>query len=135
MLQGPNRIVASDVLCVQVHCPPDMHCVSTPALLTCQAGHSLNHELLCRRGGRGAVISGTFRLEAGQELRILCGGMSALSPQGSSGGGGATFVMRARADLPLVVAGGGGGTRCANHAYFASSAGRALAGPGEASTP
>lgn len=74
-------------------------------------------------------MSGTFRLEAGQELRVLCGGMSALSPQGSTGGGGATFVMRTSADLPLVVAGGGGGTRCADHIHFASSAGLARAGP------
>ena len=57
-------------------------------------------------------MTGTFRLEAGQQLRVLCGGMSTQSPQGSSGGGGATFVAVVGEDLPLVVAGGGGGTRC-----------------------
>ncbi len=69
--------------------------------------------LLRRCGGRGAVITGTFRLEAGQQLRVLCGGMSAQTPQGSSGGGGGTFVLVAGEELPLLAAGGGGGTRCA----------------------
>lgn len=68
-----------------------------------------------RCGGRGAIVTCTIRLEAGQQLRVLCGGMSVQSPQGSSGGGGGTVVAVVGEDLPLVVAGGGGGTRCAGN--------------------
>lgn len=60
---------------------------------------------------------------------MLCGSMSARFPQGSSGGGGATFVMRAGADLPLVVAGGGGGTRYVKHAHFVPVLGVQWRGP------
>lgn len=56
-------------------------------------------------------MSGLFRLERGQRLRVLCGSMSTMSPHGSSGGGGGSYVVAEDEDDPLVVAGGGGGTR------------------------
>ena len=63
------------------------------------------------KGGRGAIISATFSLKAGDILIILCGGMS--SANCSSGGGGGTFVARNEITLEnlLIAAGGGGGTR------------------------
>ena len=67
------------------------------------------------RGGRGAIISAVFTLQAGDILDILCGGKS--DRQGNhSGGGGGTFVSVNTRDLQglLVVAGGGGGTRGAD---------------------
>jgi hypothetical protein len=66
----------------------------------------------CRCGGRGAILSGSFQLEKGQRLRVLCGGMSDCGPQGNTGGGGGTYVIVEDEDEPLIVAGGGGGTRC-----------------------
>lgn len=69
--------------------------------------------LSCRCGGRGAILSGLFSLEKGQQLRVLCGGMSARGLHGNSGGGGGTYVIVEDEDEPLIVAGGGGGTRCA----------------------
>ena len=57
-------------------------------------------------------MSGLFRLERGQRLRVLCGSMSSMGPQGNSGGGGGSYVVAEDEDDPLVVAGGGGGTRC-----------------------
>ncbi len=66
----------------------------------------------CRNGGCGAIMSGLFRLERGQRLRVLCGSMSSMGPQGNSGGGGGSYVVAEDEDDPLVVAGGGGGTRC-----------------------
>ena len=56
-------------------------------------------------------MSGLFRLERGQRLRVLCGSMSSMGPQGNSGGGGGSYVVAEDEDDPLVVAGGGGGTR------------------------
>eukprot|EP00898_Chlorokybus_atmophyticus_P003444 jgi/Chlat1/40/ChrspC234757S00921 len=64
-----------------------------------------------RRGGRGAIISGCFRLKKGDRLEILSGGMSTKSKGGDSGGGGGTFVSINGKQNPLIVAGGGGGTR------------------------
>ncbi|EIE18689.1 hypothetical protein COCSUDRAFT_60000 [Coccomyxa subellipsoidea C-169] len=71
----------------------------------------------CRCGGRGAILSGLFSLEKGQQLRVLCGGMSARAPHGNSGGGGGTYVIVEDEDEPLIVAGGGGGTRGAEHDF------------------
>ena len=56
-------------------------------------------------------MSGLFRMERGQQLRVLCGSMSSMGPQGNSGGGGGSYVVAEDEDNPLVVAGGGGGTR------------------------
>jgi hypothetical protein len=64
------------------------------------------------RGGRGALVSGTLRLAAGDCLRIGVG-QAGLTDGQSGGGGGASFVVLAGATATLlVVAGGGGGTRC-----------------------
>ena len=72
------------------------------------------HRQCCgRAGGRGAIISGLFRLDKGWRMSVLCGGMSRMGPQGNSGGGGGTYVMVENEDEPLIVAGGGGGTRSA----------------------
>ncbi len=56
-------------------------------------------------------MSGLFSMERGQRLRVLCGSMSSMGPQGNSGGGGGSYVVAEEEDNPLVVAGGGGGTR------------------------
>ncbi len=54
--------------------------------------------------GQGAVITGTFAVTPGDELKILVG------QQGiRNGGGGGTFVTD-NANNPLVIAGGGGGS-------------------------
>jgi hypothetical protein len=60
-------------------------------------------------GGLGARMYGEFALTAGQELKILVGqeGSSGNAIHGSGGGG--TFVVLADGDVPLIVAGGGGG--------------------------
>ena len=64
------------------------------------------------RGGRGAIISATFSLKAGDVLITLCGGMSELQ-YCNTGGGGGTFVAvnEITKDNLLIAAGGGGGTR------------------------
>ena len=63
-------------------------------------------------GGRGAIISATFSLKAGDVLIILCGGMSELQ-YCNTGGGGGTFVAvnEITKENLLIAAGGGGGTR------------------------
>jgi hypothetical protein len=68
-----------------------------------------------KRGGRGAVVQGVFALAKGDSLGIVVGGQGKRR-ESDSGGGGATFVwLRPRAAprvvIPLLVAGGGGGTR------------------------
>ena len=63
-------------------------------------------------GGRGAIITATFYLKAGDVLIILCGGMSVLR-MFSTGGGGGTFIAvnEVNHESLLIAAGGGGGTR------------------------
>jgi T5SS/PEP-CTERM-associated repeat protein len=69
-------------------------------------------------GGLGAVIGGSFLLNQGEILTILCGAEGASNGFGSHGqfgaaGGGGTFVVTSSTN-PLVVAGGGGGGAHAN---------------------
>ena len=64
-------------------------------------------------GGKGAKIKGIFKLDAGENLKILVGqqGKSnthAVDKVIPGGGGGGTFVIKGN-DTPLVIAGGGGG--------------------------
>ena len=62
--------------------------------------------------GRGAKMTGTFRLSKGETIKILVGQQGRLNrnqASHSSGGGGGTFVARGR-NTTLIVAGGGGGT-------------------------
>ncbi|XP_078661492.1 uncharacterized protein LOC144905624 [Branchiostoma floridae x Branchiostoma belcheri] len=67
--------------------------------------HSLNASVR----GRGAMMSGTFRLYKGEVLKILVGQEGLDSTRWfSSGGGGGTFVTRFN-NTPLIIAGGGGG--------------------------
>lgn len=68
------------------------------------------------KGGRGAVISAVFKLEAYDRIEVVVGGMSQMGTEGHSGGGGGTFVLlsnsgECKLDNLLVAAGGGGGTR------------------------
>jgi len=63
-----------------------------------------------RKGGNGAVIEATFFLRRGDKLEILCGAMSKKKGE-DSGGAGGTFVSINGRGNPLIVAGGGGGTR------------------------
>jgi len=63
-------------------------------------------------GGKGAIISALFHLDAGSILEILAGAMSRLMDSNSSGGAGGSFVLMSlpngRRQL-LIAAGGGGG--------------------------
>ena len=73
-----------------------------------------------QKGGTGAIIEAYLRLEEGDSLIMLIGGMSEVySDQwgGCSGGGGGTFLFlnELRTSSLLVAAGGGGG---AAHARF-----------------
>ncbi|XP_022807756.1 signal peptide, CUB and EGF-like domain-containing protein 1 [Stylophora pistillata] len=59
--------------------------------------------------GRGARMTGTFRLNKGEVIQILVGQEGGINTKRfSSGGGGGTFVVR-EANTPLIIAGGGGG--------------------------
>ena len=59
-------------------------------------------------GGRGAEISGVFELREDDELEIVVGQMGASDGCNGSGGGGSFVIAAGR---PLLVAGGGAGTR------------------------
>ncbi|CAK8677912.1 unnamed protein product [Clavelina lepadiformis] len=62
-------------------------------------------------GGEGAILSSNFRLNEGEQLRILVGQQSdysAIGPsQRGSGGSGGTFITRVSDDFILLIAGGG----------------------------
>ncbi|HLX91500.1 MAG TPA: hypothetical protein VKR32_07450, partial [Puia sp.] len=63
-------------------------------------------------GGEGALISGTFIINAGQQLDITAGGTGGLGVAGiaSGGGGGGGSGVKVAASGPiLIIAGGGGG--------------------------
>lgn len=64
-----------------------------------------------KSSGRGAVISGTFTLSEGDEIRIIVGQKASILPaKDYFGGSGGTFVVKYKDWVhdPLVVAGGGG---------------------------
>ncbi|XP_015747135.1 PREDICTED: ALK tyrosine kinase receptor-like isoform X3 [Acropora digitifera] len=64
-----------------------------------------------KRGGLGAKITGTFRVNQGTHLKILVGqegGRKTDYPSRPGGGGGGSFVTL-QDDTPLIIAGGGGG--------------------------
>ena len=72
-----------------------------------------------KRGGRGAIMTGTFTLTQGEIIKIVVGqiGEEGTHSQNSggylSGGGGGTFVIRTpytNTASILVIAGGGGGS-------------------------
>ena len=63
-------------------------------------------------GGRGAIISGTFSLKAGDVLIVLVGTMSTKSVCNTGGGGGSFIAVNEISQTNLLIAaGGGGGTR------------------------
>lgn len=67
--------------------------------------------LVCH-GGKGAIISATFSLKAGDVLILLCGGMSSRHHYHSGGGGGSFVTLNEISQSTLLIAaGGGGGTR------------------------
>ena len=78
--------------------------------ITAKGAKAADGKMHC--GGRGAVITATFYLNAGDVLIILCGGMSSFHIV-STGGGGGTFVAvnEINHENLLIAAGGGGGTR------------------------
>jgi hypothetical protein len=67
-----------------------------------------------RQGGKGAVITATVPVSAGDRLTVVVGGAGTLTfgayGGGSSGGGGGASVVATSEPVPLVVAGGGGGS-------------------------
>ena len=77
-------------------------------------GASAADGMVCR-GGRGAIISATFSLKAGNVLIMLVGGMSSKQHYHSGGGGGSYVALNEiNLDSLLIAAGGGGGTRGAD---------------------
>ena len=64
--------------------------------------------------GRGTIMTGTFKLNKGDVIKILVGqeGGNGQGHDGSGGGGG-TFVVKEEGTL-LIIAGGGGGVNVVN---------------------
>ena len=64
--------------------------------------------------GRGTIMTGTFKLNKGDVIKILVGqeGGNGQGHDGSGGGGG-TFVVKKEGTL-LIIAGGGGGVNVVN---------------------
>ena len=66
-------------------------------------------------GGQGALMSGTFSLEEGQELNFIVGqkGGNSIGVQDNEapGGGGGSFVWAGDSELLIAAGGGGGGSR------------------------
>lgn len=62
-------------------------------------------------GGKGAIVSGTFKFNKDDKIRVLVGqeGSGPVSSTIGGGGGGATFVWKDGASEPLLVGAGGGG--------------------------
>ena len=85
--------------------------------ITAKGAKAADGKMHC--GGKGAVITATFYLQAGDVLIILCGGMSVLQ-KFSTGGGGGTFIAvnEINHDNLLIAAGGGGGTRGVDESDF-----------------
>ena len=70
------------------------------------------HDGLNYIGGKGAVISAVFALDAGSMLIMLSGGMSQRNICNSGGGGGSFVILNeVTQENLLIAAGGGGGTR------------------------
>lgn len=61
-----------------------------------------------RTGGLGGHISGTFHFDQGEKLHILVGQRGDYVGSMTVGGAGGTFVLTAKDQTPLVVAGGAG---------------------------
>ena len=90
-------------------------------------GTSINHPFWSR-GGLGAKISGTFKLQQGTQLKILVGqeghrGEGFVDVAGGGGGGG-SFVALLN-NTPLIIAGGGGGGGSASGQYKDGDPGQA----------
>jgi hypothetical protein len=68
-----------------------------------------------KRGGKGAIVEATFPLERGDVVEIVVGETSSRRNTDTGGGGGTFAWLRKKlapsVAIPLVVAGGGGGTR------------------------
>ena len=62
-------------------------------------------------GGKGACVTGTFALTAGESLYIAVGQIGLGKGSSSNGGGGGGTFVVGEGDVPLLIAGGGGGTR------------------------
>ena len=78
--------------------------------LTAKGAKGANGKVHC--GGRGAIVSGTFYLRAGDVLIVLVGTMSTMSVCNTGGGGGSFIAVNEIAQSSLLIAaGGGGGTR------------------------
>jgi fibronectin type 3 domain-containing protein len=88
-------------------------------------------------GGRGAQIYGEFDWTAGQNLRLAVGQAgSGAGTSSNGGGGGGSFVYDVDGSTPLLIAGGGGGTRgfSSQHGCDASTTAFAGTGSGGSST-
>lgn len=74
---------------------------------------------MIHKGGKGAIISATISLKAGDVLILLCGGMSSRHHYHSGGGGGSFVALNEISQESLLIAaGGGGGTRGADSNDF-----------------
>ena len=65
--------------------------------------------------GRGTIMTGTFKLNKGDVIKILVGqeGGNGQGHDGSGGGGG-TFVVKEEGTLLIIAGGGGGGVNVVN---------------------
>ena len=62
-------------------------------------------------GGKGACVTGTYDLVAGEVIDVVVGQLGTGVASSSNGGGGGASWVVAEGDALLAVAGGGGGTR------------------------
>ncbi|WP_317896715.1 T9SS type A sorting domain-containing protein [Aurantibacillus circumpalustris] len=81
-------------------------------------------------GGLGAKMQGDFILSAGAVIKVLVGQQGEILTNYNTGGGGASFVWVNGQALPLVVAGGGGGTGYSAGGVNASTTTAGTAGTG-----
>ena len=74
-----------------------------------QARGGKGTDVMSCSGGRGAIITATFALKAGNTLTILAGGKSAVDVYDSGGGGGSFVAVNELVKENLLIAAGGGG--------------------------
>lgn len=86
-------------------------------------------------GGRGASITGSFDLAAGDTFWLVVGGVgSSFAGSYNGGGGGGSFFVSASGS-PMLIAGGGGGIRSYANQNGCDASTTAFGGMGSGSSP
>lgn len=83
-------------------------------------------------GGSGASMVGTFALQTGAVLKILCGQMGVTGNYDAAGGGG-TFVTT-NTNSPLIIAAGGGGASASGYIGTGLKGGNGASGNGSSTS-